>query len=36
MPKLQHSTFFHADVDSSEQTGRLIKACLGPYFNLLV
>ena len=26
MSKLQQSTFFHASVDSSEQTGRLINA----------
>ena len=26
MSKLQQSTFFHAAVDSSEQTGRLINA----------
>ena len=35
MSKLQQSTFFHAAVDSSEQTVRLINAGMGPYYNLL-
>ena len=34
MSKLQQSTFFHAAADSSEQTGRLVKAGMGPYNNL--
>ena len=35
MSKQQQSTFFHAALASSEQTGRLINAGLGPYYNLL-
>ena len=33
MSKLQQSTFFYAAVDSSEQTGRLINAGMGPFYN---
>ena len=35
MSKLQQSTFFHAAEDSSEQTGRLINAGMGPFYNSL-
>ena len=31
MSKLQQSTFFHASEDSSEKTGRLIKAGMGHF-----
>ena len=30
MSQLQQSTFFHAAVDNSEQTGRLINSGMGP------
>ena len=33
MSKLQQSKFFDAAEDSSEQTGRLIKAGMGPFNN---
>ena len=36
MSKLQQSTIFHAAVDSSEQTGSLVNAGMGPYYNLLL
>ena len=35
MSKLQQSTIFDEAEDSSEQTGRMIIAGLGPYYNLL-
>ena len=35
MSKLQPSTFFPAAEDSSEQTGGLIKAGMGHFYNLL-
>ena len=35
MSKPQQSTFFQAAEDSSEQTGRFIKAGMGHFYNLL-
>ena len=32
MSKLQQSTIFDAAEDSSEQTGRLIKGGMGPFY----